>query len=341
MVLAPGTWYVLFWLWAHRLAAIGSRLGLMRQRSSTPPETQPRDVTGARVIRPLNCMIVGAQKAATTSLLHYLAQHPQICAALSREMTYFHLDARYAQGYAKAFAENFPTCAQDRLLLAKNVSVMYSEDAVERLYRHNPNAQVVMVLRDPVSRAYSAYWYARRMGWEPASSFEEALALESSRHVSDPKRWRNCLYVDRSTYHTHVRRILSRFGRNRVHVLLQEELRSEPGAACQKIFAALRLDSAFHPVTGRRHNAVAMSRSYAVASLLSRKAPLQPLVRTWAPNFVVRNVRRLRARLRELNETGFQPPPLAEETRLVLAELFEPHNRELELLLGRDLGHWC
>jgi len=290
---------------------------------------------------PLDCMIVGAQKASTTSLLHYLADHPQICAALDQEMTYFLLDAEYTQGYERAFAQSFPACTEGRLLLAKNVGVMYSQQAVDRLYDHNPEVKVVVLLREPVARAYSAYWYARRMGWEQARSFEQALALEAARRAADPDRWRNCLYLHRSAYDVHVRRVLARFGESNVQVILQDDLEEDAAGVCQRIFDALQVDSSFRITTARRYNTAAIPRTAAFARLLSRRTPLPPWVRALVPPFAVRNVRRLKRRLRELNETSFRPPEMAEETRVELVERLRPHNAALGELLDRDLSHWC
>ena len=132
--------------------------------------------------QPIQLMIVGTQKSGTSSLLRYLAQHPDIHTHSQSEMTFFLQDHEYTRGYESAYAKYFAQCSENCKLIAKNVMVMYSHDIMQRIYQHNPKIHLVVLLREPVARAYSAYWWARRRGWENITSFEEALAAEQHRH---------------------------------------------------------------------------------------------------------------------------------------------------------------
>lgn len=286
-------------------------------------------------------MIVGAPKSGTTSLKDYLGQHPGICTHRQTEMQFFANDIRYAQGYERMLRLYFPCAADDRVLVAKNVAMMYSPRALDRLARHNPAVHVVVLLRDPVERAYSEYWYARRRGWEPRRSFEAALRDDGSRFGDDDARRARCAYLERSTYARHVRRILERFGGDRTHVLLTDDLRRDAAGACRPLFALFPgLDPDFSPRVDRRANTAALPRSRAVLRLISSDRAL-PNLRRALKRLVPRRARdRLKRGLRELNERRFDPPPMAPELRARLVAQFRPHNRELAGLLGRDLRQW-
>ncbi|HKK08845.1 MAG TPA: hypothetical protein VKA44_08180, partial [Gemmatimonadota bacterium] len=147
-------------------------------------------------------MIVGAQKAGTTSLFRYLAGHPGLAAHPQREMPYFLVDELYAAGYEAAFEKYFGVGGDSgRLPLAKHVMAMYSQKAVDRLRGHNPEVRVVAVLRNPAERARSAYLYARRRGWEPLPTFEAALRAEPQRLAAEGwEHWRQCAYARNGQY---------------------------------------------------------------------------------------------------------------------------------------------
>ncbi|MYF98551.1 sulfotransferase, partial [Candidatus Poribacteria bacterium] len=137
------------------------------------------------VVQQIPFMIVGSQKSGTSSLLRYLAQHPEIYAHPQPEMTYFLHDHEYEKGFKSAYNKYYSECPDNNRLIAKNVMVMCSPERIQRIYEHNPEMHLVVLLREPVARAYSAYWWARRRGWENIKSFEEALEAEDKRLKDD------------------------------------------------------------------------------------------------------------------------------------------------------------
>jgi len=131
----------------------------------------------------IRIMIVGAAKAGTSSLLHYLAQHPQIYTHTHTrpEMTYFTNEEEFQAGYEAAYRKYFgKDVPEQKVLLAKDALLMTRQAGLQRLHDHNPYVFVVVILRNPVERAYSGYWFNYRHGWEKAG-FEEALVAEEER----------------------------------------------------------------------------------------------------------------------------------------------------------------
>lgn len=123
-------------------------------------------------------MIAGAEKSGTSSLLRYLGGHPRICVHRQSEMTFFVSDEEYVPAYESIFRRYYGNCEKpEPLFVARSVDVMYVPEAARRLWEYNPSFHVAIVLRDPVDRAYSAYWHSCRRGGEGLDVFEDALRL--------------------------------------------------------------------------------------------------------------------------------------------------------------------
>ena len=289
----------------------------------------------------IQLMIVGSQKSGTSSLLRYLAQHPNISTHSQPEMTFFLQDHEYTRGYESAFAKYFSQCPDGKKLIAKNVMVMHSPEIMQRIYEHNPEVHLVVLLREPVARAYSAYWWARRRGWENIKTFEESLAAEEARLKEDWFKWRQCGYRYNSTYYPHVKSLIAQFGESHVHCILTDELQENPQTVCQHLYKLLDIRADFEPVVEKRHNQAAMPRSekfnFLFTQFLSSHNPLKRAIRKLVPDAAAY---KLRKTILNLNDKPFTPPPINPKTREELDNYFKPLNQELAELLGQDLSHW-
>jgi hypothetical protein len=106
-----------------------------------------------------NFLIVGAQKAGTTSLHFYLSQHPKIVGSTPKEVRFFDRDDRYRLGrnwYRKAFIDVKRPFGAYKYFEA-TPEYLYRLDAAERIYKFNPDIKIIILLREPVKRAYSAW----------------------------------------------------------------------------------------------------------------------------------------------------------------------------------------
>lgn len=290
----------------------------------------------------IDLMIVGAQKSGSTSLFRYLSEHPGIHTHPQSEMSFFMNDHEYGEGYDKTFSRYFTGFPSgNRVLLAKHAMAMYSEAAIKRIHSHNPEIHVAVVLRNPVARAYSAYWYARRNGWEDARTFEDALDREEARLKEGWLKWRNCAYTLNGCYFEHIARLHDTFSKSRVHVFLSEDLHKDPLAVCVSMLEKFDLGEGFAPDVGRRHNTAGMARSQGVASvfawLMKDTNPVRAALRIFIPSSVSH---RLRKGFLELNEKDFSPPPMNLETKRRLIAAFREHNDRLAAILDRNLDNW-
>lgn len=292
---------------------------------------------GENPMKTIDVIIAGAEKAGTSSLAKYIETHNKITSHKALEFTYFVNDDEYHKGYESAFSSYFEACeATTKILLAKNVGVMYWRKAIERAYQHNPDMRIICILRNPIERAYSAFWYARRLGREPITEFETAIALEPERLRTGGDLARYCAYVDRGMYYRQIKQILSFFPRSNVFVYLFEDIKNNPIAVCEQIYTSLSLDKPNSFNISEVHNVASMPRSKLVLELLNNPW----LKRAIKSTIDTRKLRSLREKLVALNERRIDVPKMSKETRQKLAEVFAEPNRLLGELIDRDLSAW-
>ena len=299
----------------------------------------------------IRLMIVGAQKSGTSSLLRYLAQHPDIHTHPQPEMTFFLQDREYTRGYTWAFAKYFAGKynhreIENKQLIAKNVMVMHAPEMMQRIYEHNPDIHLVVLLREPVARAYSAYWWARRRGWENIKTYEEALAAEEARLNEDWFKWRQCAYQYNSIYYPHVKNLINQFGAERVHCILTDDLKEDAETVCQQLFHQIGVRADFKTVIGERHNRATMPRSerfnYLFTQFLASHNPLRRAIRKLIPDATAYKLRKTVLDWNDKPQKNMEsvPPPLDPETHERQMAYFKPFNEQLAELLDRDLSAW-
>lgn len=129
----------------------------------------------------VNLLLLGAQKSGTTSLYNYLNQHPDICFSDLKEITYFVDDIHYEKGI-KYYHSFFKEYDSQKIVASSYVHMLSSEYAPKRVFEYNKNMKFIIILREPVARAFSAFNYARQNGWEDnKTDFLSSLDMELDR----------------------------------------------------------------------------------------------------------------------------------------------------------------
>lgn len=204
-------------------------------------------------------IMVGAQRCGTTSLFRALMSHPQVARPTAyKGVNYF--DLNYFRGWDWYLA-HFPVA---RTLACKTRGsgppsvfeasgyYIYHPFAIERMARALPDVKIVVMLRDPVERAYSAYQheYARGYEWE---QFSTALDLEDDRLVGEIERMRrdpayesfphrHHSYLHRGHYAEQLERLFDHYAADQVHVVMSEEFFADPAAAFSSLVSFLGLE---------------------------------------------------------------------------------------------------
>ena len=161
-----------------------------------------------------------------------------------KELHFFDRDKffkRETPNYAAYRALLNPMQAQT-LLGDGTPSYMYWEPAAERIWRYNPAMKFIIVLRNPVTRAFSHWNMFRDQGSEALPFYDALLAEPERRRRVAPKQLKAESYVDRGFYTEQLRRIDHFFPPEQVLVLKTEELRNEPQRALGRITDFLEID---------------------------------------------------------------------------------------------------
>ena len=265
-------------------------------------------------------LVVGGMKAGTTTLKHYLRQHPSIF-MYHTEIHFFEKDDVYSEGldwYTGHFAE----APADSVVGEKTPGYGYSRDAMRRIAQDVPGVKIVWIFRNPVDRAYSNYWHAVNSGEERAG-FEEAVHRELDTQ-SQPWELRYCM---RSRYVEHVRTYLELFRHEDMCVLYLEELNADPESELGRLYDFLGVERQLPPDMEPKHR-TRIPKSIGVQRFLRR---------------VVRRVigRRAYRKIKRLNQRALHGyPDLDPELRARLVEYFRPYNEELFELVGRRARGW-
>lgn len=263
---------------------------------------RPHAPFAARLTSCLRCLpdflIIGAQKCGTSTLHAQLATHPDIRPASRKELHFF--DRHYWRGLSwyRALFPAAPPFGRNWLTFEATPSYLFHPHAAERLAKAQPRARLIVLLRDPVERAYSHYQMSLRQQVEPLSfeaaidAEEERLTPELERMAADPTYYsgvvRKQSYLARGRYAEQLERWFQYFPREQVRVYTARELRQETRRLHQELFEFLGLRDVELPAVPDRN--------------VARYEPMRP------------------------------------ETRARLAEYFAPHNERLYRLLGRDFG---
>jgi hypothetical protein len=265
-------------------------------------------------------LIAGEMKCGTTAIARYLAAHPDVFVAPRKEVHFF--DRRFAKGMDWYLA-HFLGAGSRSIIGEATAHYFYDPDAPRNISATFPGMKLIVMLRNPVDRAYSQYWHARTRGYERLS-FEDALEAEQARlKSSNPMdRWRHS-YVDRGWYMAHLSRNLEHFDRSAICVVISEDLRARPGQMLKRVFEFLGADPSKFNVSDLK--------------------PVNEFVRFRSPalrRFTDYLPAQLRPPVNRLNMSREKYPPMAAATRQRLAELFAAENAKLAAWLGRDLSVW-
>jgi Sulfotransferase domain len=200
-------------------------------------------------VRPLpDFLILGAQKAGTTALYAYLRWHPRIAGPSFKEVSYF--DRHYARG-ERWYRAHMPT-RREGIVGEASPSYLFHPFAPERVATLLPHARLIVLLRNPVDRAFSHYQHEVALGREPLT-FEQAVAREDERMDGEVERmlrdpsyfsdaWWNHTYLARGRYAEQLERWFADFPRAQMLILLTDELAEDPRETHRRVLEFLGVE---------------------------------------------------------------------------------------------------
>jgi hypothetical protein len=294
-----------------------------------------------------NLFIVGAQKAGTSALAGWLSQHPQVCMSFPKEpgfLAFGNAGYTFPDGYGR------PAPASQYVVRSERAYLKLFEQATplqhirgeastwyfalpgmaQTLRNYRPEAKIVVMLRDPVERAYSAWCHARSDDLEPCASFSAALAQEAQRgDVEFLLR-----YQRMGLYSAALAEYQSAFPAAQLLVLFHDDVRADPLAVWHAVCAFLGIDAAHTPAFDKRYNRSGQPRNRLLHGLL-RSHQIKRVVRSVLPH---RLLMRAKQQVDAVNLVQF--PAMDAASRAALREYYRPDIQQLSRLTNRDLAAW-
>ncbi len=286
--------------------------------------------------------VVGAQKSGTTTLYALLRQHPDLFLADRKESHFFNHDGALPDNLSGAKVWPIQTHAAyldlfaqagGRLCAEICPTYLVSEQAAMRIKAVRPDAKIVILLRDPVQRSFSAYRHMQASGAETAPDFSTAL----DRPERQPDwEWQSMgQYIAASTYAPQVARYLDTFGPDQVRVITFEALKRDPIAVANDVLDFAGLSPLAENISlGQTNKTQVINNKFASDLLINRRFGVKTL-RKLLP-------RTLRGRIKERIVALMAQPPekITSQTQAHLTAHFAPDRQELERLTGQSFADW-
>lgn len=182
-------------------------------------------------------IVAGAQKGGTSALDHYLRQHEELCLPRRKELHFFDTDRNFVTEPTDytAYHAAFNPAPSHRFMGEVTPAYLYWPTAAERIARYNPAMKLIVVLRNPVTRAYSHWNMSRQKRREPLP-FLQALEAEHERLRQLPlEQAKRFAYLDRGFYTQQLTRLWRYFAREQTIVFKSEELLADPATVLARI----------------------------------------------------------------------------------------------------------
>lgn len=271
-----------------------------------------------------NFLVIGSQKAGTTSLYHILKQHPEIYMSETKEINFFFNTSLFAKGlqYYESFFNHAPS--YKRAYGEASPGYICHPEAPERIKRCLPNSKLILIVRNPIKRAYSQYWDNRRSLSE-SKTFEEVIDM----YLDDSYEPGRIGYFSRGVYMRYIRNYLAFFDSEQMLILLFEELLENPSEFFKTVFQFLDVSSEFKISD--------ISRAYNPASIWAN-----PFYNFFFsnPHYQEYFPKRLKRFLFLGEKIPYTYPDMSLKAKKQLNEFYAPWNKELSEYLGKDLSGW-
>jgi len=268
----------------------------------------------------LDFLIGDYQKSGTSFLDSLLRKHHEIwMPKRNPQHNYFSYRKAYDQG-SKWFDDLLETNQEYKIIGHTQAGCASNLDAIGRIVNHNPKIKLILVLRQPVDRAYSHYWHEAKVGRE-SKPFEKALAYEATRIKKSEWHYGTYSYVGKSKYNIHINNLSNAIPKEQMLLVKFENLKDSPLNTINRIFKFLNvseIDSL---------EEIGFSKAKKNKGKIPRYIWLQRLA------YFLRFIKlgRLMKFIHDLNLTQKLPPKLKDETRRYLekelAEAIDIHSK--------------
>jgi len=280
-----------------------------------------------------NFFIVGAMKAGTTSLYEYLKNIPGIYMSPRKETHYFAHTVVPDVNHRlhpirdkKEYLALFENVTDEKIVGEASPSYLPDPVAPKLIHEINPEARILICLRNPVERAFSHYLPRVKARWN-IGSFHEELLKEVG-YDTDP--YASSLGLQHGLYYQNVKRWQDIFGKEQVKIIIFEDLIKNTKEAIQEILEFLDLDPYYVNFEGKAHNPNRGARGQVAEAVL-----WSPIASKIARKFLPNSTRQLLSGKILLKK--IPKPKIDLEDKKTLIEYYRDDVQKLEQLIDREL----
>jgi len=272
----------------------------------------------------LDFLIVGAQKSGSTSLRAFLGEQEKDIFILNRELHFWNRKGQYQDGAGlSTYLENFAEAKPNQIKGEKSPSYLVSQEAPERIHKHFPEVKIIAILRNPIDRAYSAYWHGRRVGAiETATTFGEAVR---NYKVNQGKPYGDMITA--GFYSEQIARYLNFFPLKQLHVISFESTLTQSGDELHGVLKFLLPNSA---IANQESQLAFPKRNVARASRFPKlnEAIFKSKLLSYST----------KSRISKKSLVDLKVPEMLEDDRKFLQDIYAGENQALQSILGKNFA---
>jgi len=278
-----------------------------------------------------NFFIVGAAKAGTTSLYNYLKNIPRIFMSPVKEPRYFSqivaINNPNRIGNKKKYLDLFKDIKDEKAIGEASPIYLLDPDSPKLIHQAVPNAKIIIILRDPIQRAYSHYLHNVRNGITNVSFMEMITNYLNSEDKENPRLH---LLINSSLYSKRVQKYFDTFGSKQVKIIIFEEFVANTKQTINDIIKFLEIDYELTETPTKTYNPFGESRNQLASSIISNKT-----VRKFAKRIISLPTRK--KIVRNIFNKDSVKPEIGIEERKILEKIYKTDVKKIQSILDRSL----
>ncbi len=284
-----------------------------------------------------NFIIVGAPKAGTTALYKFLENNKSVFMSNPKEVNFFSANELRKQNiyYDYFFVENlsdyeklFKDSKKNQIIGEASVSYLYYEKTPEKIKKIIPDVKIIIMLRNPVKRAFSHYLMDKRLGLVKYS-FEQIV---KSYGKNESMKIYYQQYIELGLYYKQIKRYMKFFDSKKIKIYFQKDLLRDPNSIMENLYKFLNINNYDLKNLNRRHNNFSMPKNNFIQKLYSSY---------WLRNLLSKILpKKIKKKIVDIFFEAKSKPKISKEIENILREIYKKDIENLEKLLEINLSHW-
>lgn len=286
-----------------------------------------------------NFICIGAQKAGTTSLQDILYQHPDVYLSPIKEIKFFHRDEHYKKGL-KWYSNHFKDALPHQVIGDITPDYILYEPAAKRIFENlGKDIKIIVLLRNPVERAFSQFNFHRSMKVESETDFRNMIKNYPAidfKNTSFINWYTPNYYIERGLYYNQLKRYYDLFPKENIHIAIFEEIFGEKRAyELNRLFKFIGIENQLN-IEIKHSHATRVPKNNLVSKTINNFKELKQILKPFLPKKLYISIRK-----NILKFTSKKPDKIDTALKKELFNIyFNKDIQQLEKLIDRDLSIW-